>query len=252
MNNPLKIKLFMLLFCISSMGYAESLANFEQKTINHYYQATCADRAECDQYNEDVSHTIIEKLKKDPTSYTYAFKALTDKNLLKILYSPDKKLKFYNFDVSSGGTMREFTTYVQYKQGNRIKTQAVENAGYIKRIQQTELHQQPLYLISKTYIGSSCEGAYALQATQLINGHYQPVKAFIAKTKTLDAITISYDCHYFPDTNDYSEMDKTFIRTAKDLKNIDVLVIQPSGHLTQNYLRYQKTKNGYQYIAVVK
>ena len=72
------------------------------------------------------------------------------------------------------------------------------------------------------------------------------------KTKKLDSIEINFDCHYFPDSNDYSAMDQMFIQTAVDLKNIDILVVQPSGQLTQNYLRYRKTKNGYQYIGTVK
>lgn len=252
MNNPLKIKLLILLFSCSSMSYAEEFSRFEQKIIQNYYQAACTDRQQCDQYNENISNAIIEQLKQDPQSYHYPFKALTDKNLLRIVYSPDKKLKFYNVDVSGGGTMREFVTYIQYRQGSRIKTQEIKNAGYIKRIQQTQLHQQPLYLISQTYIGSSCEGVYAIDAAQLLNGSYQPIKAFTSKTKKLDSIKINFDCHYFPDTNDYSAMDQMFIRTAADLKNIDILVVQPSGQLTQNYLRYQKTKNGYQYIGTVK
>lgn len=252
MNNPLKIKLLILLFSCSSMSYAEEFSRFEQKIIQNYYQAACTDRQQCDQYNENISNAIIEQLRKDPQSYNYPFKALTDKNLLRIVYSPDKKLKFYNFDVSGGGTMREFVTYIQYRQGSRIKTQEIKNAGYIKRIQQTQLHQQPLYLISQTYIGSTCEGIYAIDAAQLLNGSYQPIKAFTSKTKKLDSIKINFDCHYFPDSNDYSAMDQMFIRTAADLKNIDILVVQPSGQLTQNYLRYQKTKNGYQYIGTVK
>ena len=166
--------------------------------------------------------------------------------------SPHRKIKFYTFNISAGGSMREFESFVQFNQGTIVITHALNGGGVIKAIRQTQLNNVPTYLISKTYIGSGCEGQYGIQATQIKNAQYKSVNVFKTKTKALDHINVAYDCNYYPKNIEPFDMDRHYIRVSPDLQKIDILVIKPSGELTQNYLRYQKNNNNYQYIGTAK
>ena len=63
--------------------------------------------------------------------------------------------------------MREFASYVQFKQGNKVITQALKDGALIKAIRQTQLNNIPNYLISRTYIGSGCVGHMAFRRLKL-------------------------------------------------------------------------------------
>lgn len=78
------------------------------------------------------------------------------------------------------------------------------------------------------------------------------MNVFKTKTKALDQINVHYDCNYYPKNIEPFDMDRLYIRVSPDLQKIDILLIKPSGELTQNYLRYQKNNNNYQYIGTVK
>ena len=243
---------FAMLSLVNSQTFAESVANFETDIINKYYKIRLTDRYENDGINQEVVSKVANFIEKNSQSFEYPFKNLLDKNLVLLNYSPDRKLKFYTFNISAGGSMREFESYVQFKQGNKVITQALNDGGFIKAIRQTELNNVPTYLVSKTYIGSGCEGQYGIQATQVENAQYKSVNVFKTKTKALDQINVRYDCNYYPKNIEPFDMDRHYIRVSADLQKIDILVIKPSGELTQNYLRYQKTPNHYQYVGTVK
>ena len=256
MNKLLKINEIALGFIVFSLinthALAESVADFETQMVKRYDQIRLTDRYEMEAVNQEVASKIAAFIEQNPQSFAYDFKKLTSKNMIFVNYSPDRKLKFYTFDISSGGTMREFESYVQFKQGNKVVTQAVNDGGFIRSIQQTELNKVPTYFISSTYIGSSCVGAYDIQAAQIRNAKYQAADVFKTRTQTMNHIDVDYDCNYYPKHIQPFDMNRHYIRVANDLKNIDILVIKPSGELTSSYLRYQKTKNHYQYIGIVK
>ncbi len=256
MNKVLKIRKIALGLTLSSLintpVFAESVVDFETQMLKQYDQSRLTGIYESDGINQQVALKIADFIQKHPQSFDYNFKNLTSKNMVSIHYSPDQKLKFYTFDISSGGTMREFESYVQFKQGDKVVTQAVNNGGFIRSIQQTELKKVPTYFISSTYIGSSCVGAYDIQAAQIRNAKYQAADVFQTRTKAVNHIDVSYDCNYYPKHIQPFDMNRHYIRVANDLKNIDILVIKPSSELTSSYLRYQKTKNHYQYIGIVK
>lgn len=237
---------------IGTHALAEPLTDFETQMVKRYAQIRLTDRYEMEAVNQEVASKIAAFIEQNPQSFAYDFKKLTSKNMVFVNYSPDRKLKFYTFDISSGGTMREFESYVQFKQGNKVVTQAVNDGGFIRFIQQTELNKVPTYFISSTYIGSSCVGAYDIQAAQIRNAKYQAADVFKTRTQTMNHIDVDYDCNYYPKHIQPFDMNRHYIRVANDLKNIDILVIKPSGELTSSYLRYQKTKNHYQYIGIVK
>lgn len=256
MYKILKLKTIALFFAmlslVNSQTFAEPVANFETDIINKYYKTSLTDRYENDGVNQEVATKVANFIEKNSQSFEYPFKNLLDKNLLLLNYSPDRKLKFYTFNISAGGSMREFESYVQFKQGNKVITHALDDGGFIKAIRQTQLNNVPTYLISKTYIGSGCEGQYGIQATQIKNAQYKSVNVFKTKTKALDQINVRYDCNYYPKNIEPFDMDRLYIRVSPDLQKIDILVIKPSGELTQNYLRYQKNNNNYQYIGTVQ
>jgi hypothetical protein len=256
MNKVLKFRMIALFFTVISLennpAFAASVADFEASIIKQYDQSRLTERYENEGVNQEVASKIATFIEQNPQSFSYAFKNLISKNMIFLNYSPDRKLKFYTFDISAGGTMREFESYVQFKHKDKVITQALDDSGFIKSIQQTELNKVPTYFISRTYIGSSCVGAYDIQATQIQNTQYKSVNVFKTKTKSLDHIDVSYDCNYYPKNIQPFDMSRHYIRIAKDLNHIDILVIKPSGTLTQNYLRYQKTQNHYQYIGTVK
>ena len=256
MNKILKLKTIALFFAmlslVNSQAFAESVAQFESNIINKYYETSLTDRYEIDSINQEVATKLANFIERNSQSFEYPFKNLLDKNLLLLNYSPDRKLKFYTVNISAGGSMREFASYVQFKQGKKVITQALNDGGLIKAIRQTQLNNIPTYLISRPYIGSGCVGAYSIQATQIKNAQYKTVSVFKTKTKALNQIDVSYDCNYYPKNIQPFDMDRHYIRVSENLKNIDILLIKPSGELTQNYLRYQKTKDNYQYIGTVK
>jgi len=256
MYKILKLKIITLFFAmlslVNSQTFAESVANFETDIINQYYKTSLTDRYENDGINQEVASKVANFIEINSQSFEYPFKNLLDKNLLLLNYSPDRKLKFYTFNISAGGSMREFESYVQFKQGNKVITHALNDGGFIKAIRQTQLNNVPTYLVSKTYIGSGCEGQYGIQATQIKNAQYKSVNVFKTKKKALDHINVAYDCNYYPKNIEPFDMDRHYIRVSPDLQKIDILVIKPSGELTQNYLRYQKNNNNYKYTGTVK
>lgn len=250
MNRILKLSSFFMFFSaqgiLVAQAQAESLKDFETTLIQKYYQSSCSSRNECDQYNEKISNAIETKIKKDPTSFTYAFPQLTEKNMLKIHYSPDRKIKFYTMDISGGGTMRDSTNLVQLKGKKSPTTQDLAKVGFIDKIAQVKIDNRDVYLITSVFIGSTCSRSYHINSFVVNNDQFVPKQVFQTKTQNLDSINVENDCQ------DWERPLQDFIRISQDLKNVDVMLINASGKLTNHYLRYQKTNHGYRYIGQTK
>jgi len=152
--------------------------------------------------------------------------------------------------------MREFETWVQINSGKRIMTQQVPTASLVQNVYQTNFKNMTVYLVHDIVIGSSREGAYSIQALQLSRQKLRPVQIFETKTKKLSEITVEYDRANFPENQpafeDYQQLPQQFIRVSKDLKYIDIRVIQASGKLTSQYLRYVKAATAYHYQGTVQ
>ncbi|ELW88705.1 hypothetical protein ACINWC743_2568 [Acinetobacter sp. WC-743] len=250
MKKILKISSFAMFFCAQGMIltqlHAESLKDFETTLIQKYYQNSCTSRNECDQYNENISNAIETKIKKDPASFTYSFPKLTEKNMLKIHYSPDRKIKSYTMDISAGGTMRDSTNLIQLKGKKGPITQDLTTVGFIDKIEQVKIKNRDVYLITSVFIGSTCSRSYRINSFVVNSDKFSPESIFETKTKNLDSIDVANDCQ------DWERPLEDFIRISKDLKNIDIMLINNAGKLTNNYLRYQKTANSYRYIGQTK
>ena len=228
-------------FVLISPLHAETLAQFEKKLIKQYEQKAFYE------INQDIESAVVAKIKQDPTSFGYNFPNIQDAYSLRIHFSPDKKLKFYTFDVGSGGTMGEFSSYVQSSTGKSIITPI--ETGFILDVKQTVFAQQPVYLVENYYKASSCMGAYAINAFKpSTNERIQAVKIFQTKKAKLDNISVDYDCNH---DNEKGEIPD-YIRVDKNLKNIDIMLLDQAYKPQGKYLRYAKTNTAYQYSGVVK
>ncbi|MEB6478418.1 hypothetical protein [Acinetobacter vivianii] len=238
----MKRLVLLLPLLVVSQTYAETLAQFEKKLIQKYANKDFY------QVNQAIESDIVNKIENDPASFNYSFPAFEDHYHVRIQFSPDKQLKFYTFDVGGGGTMGEYSSYVQTQNSGKTHLTPVET-GLIFDVKETVLTKKPVYLVNSYYKGSSCIGAYtidALQSTQ--TGLIQTVKIFQTKTKLLDRIQVDFDCNNHEGPNDVPD----YIRSDKNLNHIDIMLLDKNGKPQAKYLRYRKTNTVYQYIGVVK
>ena len=195
--------------------------------------------------NQQIENDVVDLIRENAESYAYSFPKLTENLRLKINASPDQLLKFYTFDVGGGGTMGEFSSYVQMKSSKSTKLQPLET-GYILKIDQIKLGAQPIYLIQSYYKGDSCHGLYQIQAFKMHAQALTAIPVFQTKNKQLSSIEVDYDCHYD------EEQRGSYIRVSKDLNKIDITLLDQNSRPTGKYLRYQRSNTGYQYTGVTK
>lgn len=195
--------------------------------------------------NEKLETDVVKLIEKNANSYKYSFPQLTENLNLNIHYAPDQVFKTYTFDVGGGGTMGTYSSYAQFKNAPKHKLQSIET-GFIRNINQVTLSGQAIYLIQSYYKGDSCVGAYQIQAYKQQKNQLHSVPIFQTKTKKLDTIRVDYDCQY--DT----ERKGDYIRVSKDMKFIDIKLLDQNTKPTGKYLRYQKMNSHYQYVGTVK
>lgn len=216
-----------------------SLKNFEQNILNKYKNTDFFE------VNHDIENEISSKIFEDTTSFTYDFPALQQEGYVYITYSPDKKLKFYSFDVSGGGTMGEWQSYVQYKTGTTLHVDEFE-AGSIYQVLQATIKNKPAYLVQSYYKGDSCHGVYDLRAVEV--GAKQLLKAYIfkGKNKIYDDISVEFDCHQISENTERPD----YFRITP--KTVDVILLNEDLVPQNKYLRYRLAADGYRYVGIVK
>lgn len=240
-------KILKLSVCIAlSMGcvsitYANSqtLKTTEQR-IHQKYAAQ-----DFYQINQKLEKDVVGLIQKENASFNYGFPLMTKNLGLSVKYSPDRLIKSYTFDVGGGGTMGTFSSYVQFKSASKYQLQAIE-AGFIQSLQQVKLQQKSVYLIQSYYKGDSCHGMYQIQAFTKQSNKFQPISVFQTKTKKLDSITVEYNCSYDP------EREGNYIRVSKDMRFVDIRLLDSKSKPTTQYLRYQLTPQAYVYQGTVK
>ncbi|WP_288402598.1 hypothetical protein [uncultured Acinetobacter sp.] len=233
---------FLLSLILISETHAETLAQFEKKLIQHYTQKDFYE------VNQTIESEVVAKIESDSRSFNYTFPTFQDQYNLRIHYSPDKRLKFYTFDVGSGGTMGEYSSYVQ-TQNERKFTLTPIDTGFILDVKQSDFVKQPIYLVENYYKGSGCIGAYAIHAFQPIKtGRIQPIKIFQTKTAKFDHIKVDFDCKNHEGPSDMPD----YIRMDKNLNNIDIMLLDKNYKPQGKYLRYSKNNTVYQYVGVVE
>lgn len=254
----MKTKLTLLTFLCTwaAMGYAETLPEFEQALIQKYHQSSVSGRVDADQYNSQIAEAVIAKLQQDPNTWRYDFNALVDKRMLDVRYSPDRKIKIYQFDVSSGGSMRFFKNIAQWKNETGTHTQLIEEDLLIRELYQTELANRSTYFVLGQAIGSSCNGAANITAYHLSKTKLVEAPVFQIKNKRIQHINVPFDCNAFPENSPYladlSKVTEYLIRVDPKMQFIDIQLVNQK-HVPQNkYLRYQKQSASYTYQGVIK
>ena len=197
------------------------------------------------QINQKLEKDVVGLIQKENASFNYGFPLMTKNLGLNLKYSPDRLVKSYTFDIGGGGTMGTFSSYVQFKNASKYQLQSIE-AGFIQSLQQVKLQQKPVYLIQSYYKGDSCHGMYQIQAFTKQSNKFQPISVFQTKTKKLDSITVEYNCSYDP------EREGNYIRVSKDMRFVDIRLLDSKSKPTTQYLRYQLTPQAYVYQGTVK
>ncbi|AOA57935.1 hypothetical protein BFG52_05935 [Acinetobacter larvae] len=237
--------------------YAETVKTLEQKIISQYYQDDFqGGRFEADQYNRQIADGIKKIISQQPnSSFRYDFKALRQKNMLRLFYSPDHKLKIYNLDTSSGGSMRFFENMIQYKVADKVQQQKLANIALLRRVGQTRLGEQVVYLLVDSAIHSSCEGDSTLRAYTLGEHGLTEAKVFKTQQQTLSKIAVPYNCKAFRPQDsfyqDYSKIYQEMIRFSADTQFIDIRILDKNLVPQDQYFRYQKQGDIFQYRGIV-
>lgn len=148
--------------------------------------------------------------------------------------------------------MREYNTWVQIKSGKQIKTQQLDSVSLVQNLYQTSFKAEPMCLIQDNAVVMKA----VLQFARLfILTKIKPVQMFQKKTQNLSEISINFDPANFPENTpvfkDYKQLPQPFIRISKDIKFIDIRLIQASGKISPEYLRYTKNSPAYRYLGLV-
>lgn len=236
-------KMIVLCFlgCISNASFADiaTLQKQESKVIQQFQKSNFYE------VNTDIEQAVVRLIANDPSSFKHNFAQLEKQGYVHIQYSPDKKLKFYSFDVSGGGTMGEWSNYVQYA---TAKTQHLDEfeSGYINQIQPVRVQNKNVYLVRSYYKGDSCTGVHHLRAVEI--GPKQLLKSYVfnTKQKNLHEISVDYDCRYDQERNN----QQNYIKVAA--KQVDVMLLNQKLQPQHRYLRYSLGSKGFVYQGIVK
>ncbi|OTG89752.1 hypothetical protein [Acinetobacter sp. ANC 3813] len=108
MKNTYKLIVMILIGAASPLSFA-NVQQLEQQEIQILQKFKQQNFYEV---NSDIENAVVDIISNDKNSFNYNFPALVKQGYVHVQYSPDKKLKFYSFDVSGGGTMGEWDSYV--------------------------------------------------------------------------------------------------------------------------------------------
>ncbi|TCM66475.1 hypothetical protein EC844_11375 [Acinetobacter calcoaceticus] len=238
--NSIALSSFILAMPALTFADLQSLKKMETEVISNF-----KDR-DFFEVNGDIESQISSALAADPASFNYNFPKLQQAGYVYISYSPDKKLKFYNFNTSGGGTMGEAENYVQYQIGNQTKFDQFDAGYHIYNIQQANIKNKPVYLVASYYKGDNCHGLHVLRAVEV--GSKQLLKAYVfqGKNKTNHDISVEYDCH----KNDNPQHEPDYLRISPTA--VDIILIDQNGIPQNKYLRYRLEKSAFVYTGVVK
>lgn len=235
----------LLLSCVTlSIAATNPIQNKEKVIFEKFLKSEFYD------INYAFSDQAKQLIKRDGTaSFHYDFPLFQENYGLSIEYPPDRTFKTYTFDMGSGGTMREFETFIQFRAQFRTQSKAslVElDTGYVLNIEQILLNQKPVYLIQSYYKSSNCTGMYSIQAFKFKNNQFINANIFHTKNKAFNQITVDYHCQRTLGN------ENRYIQLSKDKKILNVQFLDPEYRPEAQYLRYVLKPNGYVYQGVFK
>src|SRR4051812_37436745 len=202
------VSLFVVMFALSAMTYAQSLVKVEGELLSHIDKL-----AKASNYSgtRDYDTLAKENLALQDTLLKYGTRAdvLTYKfpKLSKKIYlttSRDGKFRTYSWDSEEGGTQHDYVTVLQYR-GKSGKvyawsvphTQNLEERGagsFVHQIFQTDTTSGPVYLAVSTLIGSTSYAGQTISAYR-VDGEKLDRAPKIIKTRSgiTNSISFAFD-----------------------------------------------------------
>lgn len=157
--------------------------------------------------------------------------------------SDDEKLRVYDWNTETGGTMHIYTDMAAYKtrKGVQVRNMAdtsVEGdpGGYCTGI--NVIHTQggnTVYLLHFTVIGSTKDRGEGVSAYEIAGDKLVAKPFFLAKPKLLSAISYGYDLF----ANDNDNTDLPSIHLSKDKKALYIPIVKENGSFTKGFLVYE-------------
>ncbi len=242
----------LLLSGIPVWTQAETFSDFEHAYIQKYEHAKNTPEWRYQSINQGAASDFMETTGRLKHSFDYPFKSLESKGFVTIAYSPDHQLKIYGFDISTGGTMREYLNYAQLQGAQDEDAIELDNFDDIQRIEQVRIANQTYYLLRGLSIADQCHGTFTLYALKIVGNSVEKANIFIEKDQASDRLEIEYRCEQFSTQWHRYNLGEHMIRISHDMKSIDLMELSEDGSLSKNYIRYEKTAQGYQKTGMVK
>lgn len=250
-----KIFAFIFLF-LFGFFFSQNIKDSEKKIIDAYNAISelKKNNENLDLFykkSEEFSMLFKSFIKQNPRTIEYQFKELINNNICNISTSEDGKLRIYNWDTQTGGTMKNFDQIIQYKSSDKIyvaySKNANNNAEFCSKIYSLNINDKMYYFPIYNGIYSTKDASQSISAYQIENSKLnQKVKLFKSKNKLLSSIFFEFD---FFSVVDRPERPLELIKFDKENNTIYIPIVNEKGIVSNNFLIYQLKNNVFQYIG---
>jgi len=234
-------------------SYAQSAAQMDAKVVYYlgridYWRQSSSDGAidSLTSVNDSLEHYFLKVLSLK-AAVTADFKKSKEAGL-DCISSEDGKVRFYDWDTWTGGTMHIFTDLAQNRTTHGaavmriVDTTSEGDPGcFYTNVYSTKTANGTIYMVLYGVIGSNRDkgegiAAYAIQNDTLV---HKPV--FHTATKLLDHIEYGYDFTLVADI----EGERPGIHFSPDMQKLYIPVVKENGAFTKTFLVYAFDGNNY-------
>lgn len=258
--------LFILILLIaSSVGMSQSVLKIEDELLTHLdklekasnYGGTRDQDVLCIE-NKTIRNLLV-KYGRRADVLAYEFPRL--KNKIRITTSKDYKLRSFSWDTQRGGSMHDYITVFQFRDGRgKVRSwgapysEDISDYGagsFVHDIFQTDTLSGRLYLVVSTFIGSTSLASQSI-STFRINGPKLDGSVKVLKTKAGITDSISFEYDFFSVVDRPERPIKLFIYDDKAKSFRFPVVIAddktPQGRVTDKFITYKF--NGKYFVKV--
>lgn len=221
-----------------------------EDSVNYYITQLSTHRVgESDDYNQPLFDYLIKVLNSQPNTLKESFSTLNNPSKLTIVTSADKRFRIYSWDDMDGGTMRSYSSIIQYKASDGIHAIALYNEAMDNPNNDTPSYfysniytiktksGKTVYLALRKAIFSTRDVSTGIQAFTIENNKVQDtIHFFKTRTNSLN----SFDCYYV-----YGYDQKPVIHFSADKKYLYVANIDYETPIL-NWLVYKF--DGYKFV----
>ncbi|HTD99058.1 MAG TPA: hypothetical protein VK668_07205 [Mucilaginibacter sp.] len=257
------LRLFLLIcYCLTSLKShgqnpkaieADLLKSF--KKINYWDERIRDTTINAGDSLDNANNAFGEKLKlyaeKYPLTINYPFNYLK-KQYLNICSSADGLFRIYSWDTGGGGTMREFENVMQYKTGNKAKSELVVNSEdlgipFYSNLYTFKMGNKTYYLGIFGFIESSRYAGAGIKLFAIENNKLnRDVKLLKTRSGLKNEISYEYDFGSIA----YIPFEKRpAITFDAATQTIRIPVVTGKGIVTKKLITYKFTG---QYFEIVK